>query len=391
MSKQNRIYMEVRSEGYFLNFAWMVVGLLMVGLHIFIMGIAVADDDPQWSRTRDHWIQLGGSETSFEFAGGQLSLQRGENEPSVLLSKKDYENFEVSFEFLLSRWCESGIFFHAPRNGAMQAGMEVSLSSRTYMKPGTFVAGSIAGVESPLKIVEQSPFEWHKFEATLDWPKFTVKINNVVVQDIDLALHPALQHKLRSGAFGIQNNGYAAAFRDIKITPLQGAQKQQELFNGKDLNGWTVVAGDAKWVVKEGVLIGQNGDGYLMHKDSFDDFRLRMYIRTTPIANGGVFFRWVSTDPEERGYEVQILDVPYTDVPTGSVYGLSRGSDLALSPGEWELLQINVKGREVRTFVNGIPAAEYTELDWLHPGHIVLQMHRTRATIEFKDIVVESY
>ena len=91
-----------------------------------------AQDAPRWERTRDLWDQIGGSATSFELAGGQITLQRGEDEPSALLTKGDYENFEMSFEFLLSNWCESGIFIHAPRNGATNAGMEIALASWEY-------------------------------------------------------------------------------------------------------------------------------------------------------------------------------------------------------------------------------------------------------------------
>lgn len=350
---------------------------------------AVAEENPRWTRTRDHWEQIGGSETSFEFAGGQLSLQRGENEPSALITKPDYENFELSFEFLLSRWCESGIFIHAPRNGAWRAGMEIALSSRTYAKANEYTAGAITGEQAPLAIVPQDPFTWNTFQARMDWPRLRVSINGTVVQDLDLEAHPVLRHKPRRGAIGIQNNGYYAGFRNFEITPLPDRQNSVALFNGRDLEGWSVVEGEAKWTAEDGVLVARDGDGYLKHDVTVQDFRLRMYVRTTPIANGGVFFRWKSDSTEDRGYEVQILDLPGTDEPTGSIYNQARGQDLALTPGQWELLQIHAMGNEVRTFVNGIPSAVATNLDIVRKGHIVLQMHRTRAQIEFKDILLE--
>ena len=45
---------------------------------------------------------------------------------------------------------------------------------------------------------------------------------------------------------------------------------------------------------------------------------------------------------------------------------------------------------EARTFVNGIPSAATTGLDTIRKGHIVLQMHRTRARIEYRDLVIEA-
>lgn len=362
--------------------------LVFEGMEAVAQG-AAQEDSLRWARSRDYWEQIGGSETSFEFAGGQLSLQRGENEPSALISKQDYENFELSFEFLLSRWCESGIFIHAPRNGAWRAGLEIALSSRTYAKADEYTAGAISGENPPLAIVPQEPFTWNTFHARIDGARLHVSINGTVVQNLDLEAHSTLRHKLRRGAIGIQNNGYYAGFRNFKLTTLTDRQNLVRIFDGKNLEGWSVVEGEAKWSVEDGALVARDGDGYLKHDMTVQDFRLQMYVRTTPIANGGVFFRWTSPATEDRGYEVQILDVPGTDEPTGSIYGLARGSDLAMTPGDWELLQIHVAGEEGHTFVNGIPSAITTGLENVRKGHLVLQMHRTRAQIEVKDILLE--
>jgi len=358
-------------------------------LSTVLSAVAQADEGPQWTRNRELWEQVGGSEMSFEFAGGQLSLQRGENEPSALLTKEDYENFELSFEFLLSRWCESGVIIHAPRNGAWRAGLEIALNSNKGPSLDAYAPGAIAGEAPPLVLVPQEPFTWNTFHLRMAWPRLQVSINDAIVQDLDLEAHPTLRHKLRRGAIGIENNGYYAGFRNVKITPLPDAAKTVALFNGENLDGWSIVDGDAKWAIEEGAIVGSDGDGYLKHDLTVQDFRLQAYIRTTPIANGGIFFRWTSPDTKDRGYEVQILDVPGGTEPTGSIYGRSRGNDLALTPGQWTLLQIHAEGSEARTFVNGAPAAIVTDLEHVRPGHIVLQMHRTRARIEYKDLRME--
>lgn len=355
-------------------------------------GLAASADEatgPQYFRSFSHWERWCGSENSFEMAGNQLSLQRGENEPSALLTKDDFENFEISFDFLLSKWCESGLYLHAPRNGAFRAGLEIALSSQSGSPDSKFLMGAISGEVAPLASVKQEANVWHTFLARMEWPRLKVVIDDVVVQDLDLSDNPALRYKLRRGAIGFQNNGYAGSFRNFSVTPLPDSAKQLALFNGENLEGWHVALGEAQWTVEDGAIVARESDGYLKHDVVVQDFNLQLYIRASSLANGGVFFRWVGDDDANRGYEIQILDVPGTDWPTGSIYSHVRGSDLALSPGQWELLQIIAEGSAVHTFVNGVASASAMDLDKVRPGHIVLQMHRTRAQIAFKDIVLE--
>ncbi len=375
-----------------LHFSLWFQSLAAVGLGL-AMGWTVSAEEgavPQYFRSFSHWELWGGSETSFEMAGGQLSLQRGENEPSALLTTGDIENFEVAFDFLLSKWCESGFYIHAPRNGAFRAGMEIALSSQSGSPDPKYVMGAISGELAPLAPVKQEANFWHSFSARMEWPRLHVAIDGVVVQDLDLSAHPELRYKLKRGSIGFQNNGYAASFRNFVLTPLPDATRESALFNGENLNGWTAALGEARWTVEDGTIVARESDGYLMHESTVQDFHLRMYIRASSLANGGVFFRWVDDAEADRGYEIQILDVPGTDWPTGSIYSHARGNDLALDPGQWQLLQIIAEGGAVRTFVNGVSSASATDLEKVRPGHIVLQMHRTRAEIAFKDIVLES-
>ena len=375
-----------------LHFSLWLQSLAAVGLGL-AMGWSVSAEEgaaPPYFRSFSHWEQWGCSATSFEMAGNQLSLQRGENEPSALLTMDDFENFEVAFDFLLSKWCESGFYIHAPRNGAFRAGLEIALSSQSGSPDSKFLMGAISGELAPLAPVKQEANVWHSFSARVEWPRLQVTIDAVVVQDLDLSAHPELRYKLKRGAIGFQNNGYAASFRNFLLTPLLDATRESALFNGENLNGWTAALGEARWTVEDGAIVARESDGYLKHEMTVQDFHLRMYIRASSLANGGVFFRWMGDADADRGYEIQILDVPGSDWPTGSIYSHARGNDLAFDPGQWQLLQIIAEGGTVRTFVNGVPSASATDLEKVRPGHIVLQMHRTRAEIAFKDIVLES-
>ncbi len=42
----------------------------------------------------------------------------------------------------------------------------------------------------------------------------------------------------------------------IVFSPVFSQEKWEILFNGKDFNGWTKIAGKAEYVIKDGVIIG---------------------------------------------------------------------------------------------------------------------------------------
>ena len=46
------------------------------------------------------------------------------------------------------------------------------------------------------------------------------------------------------------------------------------LFNGRDLQGWDRI-GDANWRIEEGTLVADRGNGFLVSRESYGDFRLR--------------------------------------------------------------------------------------------------------------------
>lgn len=56
----------------------------------------------------------------------------------------------------------------------------------------------------------------------------------------------------------MQDHGYPASFRNIKIKELPRKSKEVNLFNGVDLKGWEAY-GTELWYVKDGLLICESG------------------------------------------------------------------------------------------------------------------------------------
>lgn len=352
-----------------------------------IMPLAAADTPYQdLLQSMDTWDRVGGDEKSFEFANGVVDFVQTGNEPAALLTKEDYENFELEFDFKFGGWVESGLYIHAPRNAAYRAGVEVELES--HLGGVTPISTGALFRLVPPKTAWTKKEDWNHCTVKMDWPLLVVHINDVLMQDLDLSQHPELRYTLRRGAIGFQHQGWKFAIRGVKIKPLPDTEHGIRLFNGKDLTGWTPIEGNAEWHTDNGVLSVTKGSGYLRNEKVCRDFDLRMYVRTKPDANGGVFFRWPVGEAKERGQEIQIFDFVGASMCTGSVYGIARADDLGLTPRQWELLQVFARGSHVITFINGVKGAETNAVTALSPGNIVLQAHKDGATLEHKDIVL---
>lgn len=335
----------------------------------------------------DNWETVGGTATSFLIKGQMLRIQQGQGEPSAILTRQDYENFDLEFEFRCHEWEESGLLLHAPWNGAWRAGLIIALGDHAGDAPDVFRSGAIFRHVAPKVMAVKEHDEWNICRVRMDWPLLTVVLNGQVVQDLDLSTHPRLSQTLRRGRIGFLNSyGWGMEVRNMVLTPLPSSAGSVAMFNGSNLEGWHPVRNKrAWWTAEKGVLRGEGGNGYLQYDTPCQDFALDLYYRASSSANGGVFFGWKGDD-SDRGQEIQILDLPDVGMVSGSVYGLVRGRDDIFDPGKWNLLQIFVKGNRVVTYINGHQSAEADLPKQLGPGHITLQMHRDGAVIEWKDL-----
>jgi hypothetical protein len=95
---------------------------------------------------------------------------------------------------------------------------------------------------------------------------------------------------------------------------------QQSIFNGKDLDGWTI-NGTEKWYVSDGLLICESGPdaeyGYLTTDDFYDDFLLELEFKQEADGNSGVFFRSTVDGTIVNGWQVEVAP-PGSD--TGGIY-----------------------------------------------------------------------
>lgn len=333
------------------------------------------------------WVREHGA--GFQFDGQTLACTGAGDYPSWLRSEQTYENFVLRFDFRLGLYGEGGVFLHAPRHGRnANVGLEVQLSDDTRNAgPVTISSGAIFGAVPPREQASHPLGQWNEVEVRVEGPRVGVTLNGKLVQDLDLDQDERLRYRFREGHLGFQDRGARYEIRNARLKPLPGKTDWIQLFDGQTFGGWAVLQPDgATWRIENGELVAENGNGYLVTEREFENFELRTYIQSSPRANGGIFCRWKSLVPKDRGFEVQIEDIPDSNNPTGSIYDRVRANEMPFTPGEWTPLQIILQGPRCVVVLNGTKVAETDALDVIRAGHIALQMHRANSWIRFKDI-----
>ena len=142
------------------------------------------------------------------------------------------------------------------------------------------------------------------------------------------------------------------------------------LFDGKTLDGWTVVGG-VKWVVSDGALSAEPalqkitpvGDakqtwpqGFLRSTASFGNFEMTAEFWSLEDSNSGLFIRCQTpANPNSLGscYEINISD-PHATTPTGGIVGVS--SPLPKRPktaGRWSRFDVLAEGTHLVVSIDG--------------------------------------
>ena len=138
--------------------------------------------------------------------------------------------------------------------------------------------------------------------------------------------------------------------------------KSVKIFNGKNLDGWTI-HGTEKWYVQKGELVCESGPdkqyGYLNTNKNYKNFILTLEFKQEANGNSGVFFRSSIDGLKISGWQVEVAP---TDQHTGGIYeSYGRGwiiqpkpeDEHYLKQGKWNTLKIKVVNDEVTTWLNG--------------------------------------
>ncbi|HXJ41966.1 MAG TPA: DUF1080 domain-containing protein [Bryobacteraceae bacterium] len=204
--------------------------------------------------------------------------------------------------------------------------------------------------------------------------------------------------KLEGGMSGARENYKMTGERAPVInehddgTWIQG--KPIQIFNGKDLTGWTGTMSDkaAGWAVENGILKSVGHADDLVTKEKYWNFELHAEFKLADRSNSGIGLR--------GRYEVQIAS-DYGREPglhgTGALYTrIVPPVNAGKPPDQWQTYEIRLVGMEVTAALNGVKLYEKGVIDGLtgiaydpyegKPGSLELQ--GDHGPVEFRNLIL---
>lgn len=202
-------------------------------------------------------------------------------------------------------------------------------------------------------------------------------------------------------------------YRNAWIAPLTDSPAPTpgpwtHLFEDTTEADWMIRGGRATYTMSDGVLTGtsvpNSPNTFYTTARTYSDFELIYEVRVHPDLNSGVQIRsavmggvdnrngnlqgyQIEVDPEPRAYTAGIYD----ERRRGWLHPMhtSPSPRRAFKPNDWNTIRVVANGDTIRTWINGVPAAEIFDA-MTASGHIGFQVHDigTREdplTVEFRN------
>ncbi|MBN2508069.1 MAG: DUF1080 domain-containing protein [Verrucomicrobia bacterium] len=180
------------------------------------------------------------------------------------------------------------------------------------------------------------------------------------------------------------------------------------LFDGRTLDGWQAAEHPGSFRVVDGQIACDGPRAHLFYtgpvgRADFKNFEFSAEVLTKPGANSGIYFH---TAAQARGFPVRGLEVQVCNTcggggsgelkRTGSLYGVRNQYRSVVSDGQWFTVRLDVRGKRVRVWVNGVMT-----VDWIEPeppltepgrdrrlsrGTLALQCHDPGSRVYYRNL-----
>ena len=153
-------------------------------------------------------------------------------------------------------------------------------------------------------------------------------------------------------------------------------------------SGWTTLidgekglenferVGDVNWRAEGGAIVGDKGKGgFLLSKNAYKDFQLRIEFWADDSANSGIYMRCAEPKnlTDKTCYEANIFDQrPDQTYATGGIVHRGKVLQPVKAGGKWNTYDITAKGTKMTVLLNGTKTAEIDNVE-SPSGPIALQ------------------
>jgi hypothetical protein len=214
-----------------------LAAFISIGLLYFLPACKVQAQDEGFTslfdgRTLSGWV---GNKNSYLVKDGMIVIEPQGGDGGNLYTEKEYGNFILRFEFLLTPGANNGLGIHAPLEGdAAYVGKELQILDNEADKYATTLQpyqyhGSVYGVIAAKRGYLRPTGAWNQQEVRVQHPYITVVLNGEVILEgnyleaskngtLDKREHPGLQRS--RGHIGFLGHGDVVRFRNIKIKEL---------------------------------------------------------------------------------------------------------------------------------------------------------------------------
>ena len=187
----------------------------------------------------------------------------------------------------------------------------------------------------------------------------------------------------RTAVFGsvICTLGFMTVFAQ---TPAPGLVT---LFDGRHLNNFNMV-GTANWKLADGIVEATGGSGFLVSKEIYGDFEIRVEFWVDEGANSGVYMRCQDANKitDMTCYEANIFDKrPDQSGRTGAIVHVAKPLAIVDAAGKWNTYEITAKGPRLTVRLNGTVTAEAEDRKFMS-GPIALQY--MAGTVRFRRVQI---
>jgi len=332
----------------------------------------------------------------WSFANGELTA----TEDQAIWTKEDYEDFLLDLEFKTSPAANSGVFVYCTDiDKWVTSCIEVQIlddyAEKWATVDATWKCGGIFGRLAPAKQVVKPAGEWNRYTIRCVGKMVNVVLNGEDILTMNMHdwkevgrnpdgsaapewLGGPLCNMATKGRIGLQGKHAGAPiwFRNMKVmklTPIEPVKtKRAAIFNGANLDGWTLLQCDAK--VDDGDILIQGGNGLLQTEKMYGDFVLEFEWK--PLAedkwDSGVYFRYDSKPDKEAWPER--YQVNLRKGKEGNVEGLEGAASTGLVvPDAWNAFRLVVKGDSAELKINDQQAWKARGLQGPAKGYIALQ------------------